>query len=230
MYIEQPYCNPKDVYGNYIYGLENLYKSNPTLNSADLNILKNSLIVGTSIGKDVSSYIEYPSIFLNKFLDNSGGEYWYDSKRLGFNYLENKARNMNDMICNCKDWLSDDGTIFIATSDDAEICGLNIQKSYENWKIGYYLELNDYTAIGDANAVFVTELSKKEDTYYYKTRYYLLDYYDFDPTTQYEPLYRMNTAGIARNFLSVGFEELSGTVDKDGTIKFEVKIVPIYPF
>ena len=127
-----------------------------------------------------------------------------------------------ELKAQCKTVLDADDTKYIATSFDAKFTAVNITGcSNLGQIIDVLLNPISFGAVNVGDATMVAEC--KFDGYRYEIyyKYYIHDYYDFDPrNSMVAELYALDTFGLANNYLSIG--KLAGyatfTVDNDNII------------
>ena len=218
---------PKDKCDNYVWGYESLYYSlsEEGLNEAGytydelLKKANENLVLCATI--DASPFCNTYSKLFSKYFRGDGGTYWYDCSDFEYNYKKHKRENLIKMRDACIDKINNRENFIIATADSANLTGVDVFKG-----VGGPIDVvvtaanfNSYASANIAQAVFVTEMVWDGDCYYFETKYYLYDYYDFD-ADKLKDLYLFNSAGITKNYLSIGEDCFSGEIYSDGTLYY----------
>lgn len=240
---KQPWSKsePLDRNGNRIYGLINLHNSldfslageEPISEYDDIDTLYsiyNQWIFLVFLIKDGGiSFAEgyAPADLLEHYLSNTGTTYNYNAYSIYGNDMYSYLRyNLYSLKAECVNVLESGEKRYIASSPDADFTGLNVtQGTGDEQIINAFLNLNSFLAANVAKAVMVAEceFDGEEYTVYYK--YYIVDYYDWDPAVMPD-LYTLNIYGLANGYVSIG--KIEGTVTFTAESEIDITILPAF--
>ncbi len=169
----------------------------------------------------ISGYplISVPVDLLEHFISNKGTDYVYDGTEIKCDNLKiNILHNLYQLKAQCFTILEEGESRHIATSPDADVAALNIEDimmAIQNF--------NAHTAVNSGRAALVAECEFDGKVYKIHFKYYILDYYDWDPFKQLA-LYNLNVYGLANTFYSVGVLEGDATFTTDPNSEIEIDI------
>lgn len=195
-----------DSNGENIYGLYNIYNSNP--NEMTLGE-KVGLLTRATIQCNIANRwaLDYASMFLRRYISNKSERYIYDcSAILGSNLkaLDVFAVDVWNLMKASEGFLEQNQCLIIAQTPENENNGVSF-----DWK-----DPDSFLAIKDANTRVVAEVSFDGEKYFMKLKYYIFDYYDWEEsqTTRLglvadNELYKLCRAGGARFYENWGVVE-----------------------
>ena len=226
---------PTDRYGQYIYGCANVHNSldfslpgeTPISEYDDIETLYGKynewllrihlfkykpMVVGRGY-----SVLNAPVDLLEHFISNKGTEYRYDGMDIeGDNLRKCLLDTMYQLKPECFTVLEEGEQRYIATSPSFDMPAISLD---DGWDIA--TNYNAFFTANSCKAAFVADCKFDGTTYRIDFKYYILDYYDWDPYKQ-EALYYLNAYGLSNSFYSVG--ELEGYATFTTDPKSEIEI------
>ena len=230
---EQQVFYPTDRDGQYIYGGINMHNSldfslpGETPVSEYDNIEKlygkyNEWLFKLYVFKDSGIFIVYPFLkvpidLLEHFISNTGTEYHYNGQLIyGGGIEEYLYHNLYQLKFECFAVLQEGEQRYIATSPVGNFTGIDLDDDGE--KVS---NLKAFISANSCKAAFVADCKFDGTKYTIHFKYYLLDYYDWDPFKQ-PALYNLNVYGLANSFYSVGVLEGDATFTTDLNSEIEI--------
>ncbi len=230
---KEVFC-PTDRDGQYIFGCANVHDSmdfslfgeTPVSEYDDIETLYgeynewllrihlfkyNPMVVGRGY-----SVLNAPVDLLEHFISNEGTEYRYDGMDIeGDNIRKCLLDTMYQLKPECFALLEEGEQRYIATSPSFDMPAISLD---DGWDIA--TNYNAFFTANSCKAAYVADCKFDGTTYRIDFKYYILDYYDWDPYKQ-EALYYLNAYGLSNSFYSVG--ELKGyatfTTDPESEIE-----------
>ena len=171
----------------------------------------NPMVVGRGY-----SVLNAPVDLLEHFISNEGTEYRYDGMDIeGDNIRKCLLDTMYQLKPECFALLEEGEQRYIATSPSFDMPAISLD---DGWDIA--TNYNAFFTANSCKAAYVADCKFDGTTYRIDFKYYILDYYDWDPYKQ-EALYYLNAYGLSNSFYSVG--ELKGyatfTTDPESEIE-----------
>lgn len=226
---------PIDRNGQYIYGGANVHNSldfslpgeTPVSEYDDIETLYEKynqwlfiiymLKYNAVLSKPVKPNI--PTDLLEHFISNKGTEYRYDGTLIeGNNLRKCLLETMYQLKEECIAVLEEGEQRYIATSPYFDMAAISINGGWDK-----ITNPNAYLAVNSCKAAFVADCKFDGTTYTIHFKYYILDYYDWDPYKQ-RGLYELNVYGLANSFYSVGALEGYATFTTEPKTEVEIDI------
>ena len=222
-----------DRNGNYIFGCANVHNSldfslpgeTPISEYDDIETLYgkyNEWLFRIYVFKYSGAVNVYPSPcipidLLEHFISNKGTEYRYDGMDIeGDNLRKCLLDTMYQLKPECFAVLEEGEQRYIATSPSFDMPAISLNDRRSKAENAYA-----FFAVNSCKAAFVADCKFDGTTYRIDFKYYILDYYDWDPYKQ-EALYYLNAYGLSNSFYSVG--ELEGYATFTTDPKSEIEI------
>ena len=216
---DNTYFYPTDRNGEYIFGCANMHNSldfslpgqTPVSKYDDIEKLYNKyndwlfriyIFKYSGVYSSHYPFIKAPVDLLEHFISNTGTEYHYDGMLIcGDNVEYCLHETMYQLREECYAVLENGEQRYIATSPEFDMAGASIDKG------NILTNFNAFASVNSCKVAFVADCKFDGTEYTIHFKYYILDYYDWDPFKQ-RALYDLNVYGLANSFYSVG--ELEG--------------------
>ncbi len=205
----------KDSEGNTIYGLYNLYNSNENAlrlkEKYDIHFKAEMQCILLSAKEDL---LPEAVEFLQLYLDNETERNFYDCSRI-LKHSE-KARDAwaevtYHIMSAAEDYLEEGETIILTQKPDNQSVGIMFDVNFLDFSLE---DFNAHVAVNSAKARSVAQISFDGKKYNMKYRFYIFDYYDWDPNDFRKvgfvypaQLYKLCKCGTARFYENWGVYE-----------------------
>ncbi len=215
-YLEKIYNNifvldtgKTDSNGNAIYGLSNIYGSNPD-QLTDWEILSaqtRALVQCEAVRRGTPR----AAVFLEDYITNADhNRYFYDATSIFVieNAFDNFKDNMFHFVKCAINNIHEGETIYLAVKPSADTSGISVPWYYLDW----------FAAVHEADCSIVAEISYDGTTYSMSLKYYVVDYYDWSEEQDGgvgmisdREMYDLCRSGAARFYENWGIYETSIT-------------------
>lgn len=196
-----------DYEGNEIYGLYNIFNSDPDqLTQAEIQDILNRTIMQCVITCKLAPRAQ---TFILDYLYNHQNRYYYDATSIfGVNDSVNAfERNINPLMVAAMEYIQPGETIYITPKPaQYQMAGISVPPIYHDW----------FLAVHKADCSAVAEISYDGSTYFLNLKYYVIDYYDWDEerdvvigTITDQEMYYLCRAGVSRFYENWGIYETS---------------------
>lgn len=218
-----------DYSGAYIYGLYNIYGSNPDEMSLEEVIIVASLVITQHNMLQKNGYYLDADKFLFQYIGNKNERYFYSCEHIlsrNENARDVMAIDVWNLMHAAEQYLAENETVIFAQTPKNENSGVEfkLQLLNDEGKLDIQLPINSFLAIHHANTRLVAEVTYDGKQYSMNLKYYLFDYYDWNEAQDRRigfvsdnDLYKMCRCGAARFYENWGVYEtqLSWIADED---------------
>ncbi len=202
--------NKLDANGEWIYGLYNIYNSNPDeLSIFEIAVIASLVETQCYMLKSMGIFPDANKLLL-QYIGNKEDRYFYSCDNIMKNNKQTReiwAEDMWHLMVAAEEYLQENQTAIIAQTPSNEGNGVIYQamNKFEGEVPDYEIELKYFFAIRMAKTREVAEISYDGKFYTMKLRYYLFDYYDWDEaqdrkigTVSDKDLYKMCRCGNSK--------------------------------
>lgn len=197
-----------DNYGNEIYGLYNIFNSNPDqLTQSEIQDILDRSITQCVITCKLTPRAQ---TFLLDYLYNKQNRFFYDATSIFMvdNAVDNFGHNIYPLLNAAIKYIQEGETIFITIKPSVQTNGISVPWYYTDW----------FAAVHEADCNAVAEISYDGSTYSMNLKYYVFDYYDWDEERDDgvgiisdQEMYYLCRAGGSRFYENWGIYETSVT-------------------
>lgn len=197
-----------DNYGNEIYGLYNIFNSNPDqLTQSEIQDILDRSITQCVITCKLTPRAQ---TFLLDYLYNKQNRFFYDATSIFMvdNAVDNFGHNIYPLLNAAIKYIQEGETIFITIKPSVQTNGISVPWYYTDW----------FAAVHEADCNAVAEISYDGSTYSMNLKYYVFDYYDWDEERDDgvgiisdQEMYYLCRAGVSRFYENWGIYETSVT-------------------
>lgn len=197
-----------DNYGNEIYGLYNIFNSNPDqLTQSEIQDILDRSITQCVITCKLTPRAQ---TFLLDYLYNKQNRFFYDATSIFMvdNAVDNFGHNIYPLLNAAIKYIQEGETIFITIKPSVQTNGISVPWYYTDW----------FAAVHEADCNAVAEISYDGSTYSMNLKYYIFDYYDWDEERDDgvgiisdQEMYYLCRAGVSRFYENWGIYETSVT-------------------
>lgn len=204
--------NKMNANGEWIYGLYNIYNSNPDeLSIFEIAVIASLVETQCYMLKSMGIFPDANKLLL-QYIGNKEDRYFYSCDNIMKNNKQTReiwAEDMWHLMVAAEEYLQENQTAIIAQTPSNEGNGVIYQamNKFEGEVPDYEIELKYFFAIRMAKTREVAEISYDGKFYTMKLRYYLFDYYDWDEaqdrkigTVSDKDLYKMCRCGNSKFF------------------------------
>ncbi len=214
-YLEKIYNNifvldtgKTDSNGNAIYGLSNIYGSNPDqLTQSEIQDILDRCITQCVITCKLTPRAQ---TFLLDYLRNKQNRFFYDATSIFMvdGAVNNLGHNLYPLMNSAVKYIRAGETMFITIKPSVPTNGVSVPWNYTDW----------FAAVHEADCNAVAEISYDGSTYSMNLKYYVFDYYDWSEEQDGgigiisdQEMYSLCRAGISRFYENWGIYETSVT-------------------
>lgn len=204
-----------------IYGLYNIYNSNPDeLTDEEVDDIRMNVINECFIAQYV---FEFPTTFLMKYITNYEERNFYSCEEVlarSSDARTTMATDVRALMLAAEGYLDQNETVILAQTPENENNGIHIEVGLIDKEYDLYLfnSVTDFWAIHDAKTRIVGAVSYDGKEYTMKVKYYIFDYYDWNEAQDVKfglvsdsQLYQLCRSGKARFFENWGIYETQYT-------------------
>lgn len=159
------------------------------------------------------------SLFLENFLENKGKTIYLRSEDV-YSIITSSKRcmdhfnfNMNLLRSVCEETVTDNATVYIASSPDSQLKG-SCYSNPDNCVLNHgnhmadsnIIEIDWHYSVGDSYCSLVAKVTKEGDYYYMDYKYYIIDIYEWGWHAAKKDYYQhmLHECGLAHEYLING--------------------------